>query len=72
MPATLDGGYGTRWAAGTSKLTASANSTPDRDIVALCGQAVNIATPSFRCCRPNLWLGGISAHSARILVSSSS
>jgi hypothetical protein len=72
MPAMLDGGHGTRWAAGTSKLATSANSMSDRDTVALRRQAVNIATASFRCCRPNLWLGGIAPHSAQILVSSSS
>jgi len=72
MPSMLDGDHGIRWAAGTSKLATSANSTSDRDTVVLRKRAVNTATQSFRCCRPNLGFGGISAHSAQILVSSSS
>jgi hypothetical protein len=71
-PALLDGCHGMGVAAGTSEVTASGNSISDRDIIALRGQAVNIATTSLRYRRPNLRLGGISAHSAQNLVSSSS
>ena len=72
MPAMLDGDHGIRWAAGTSKLAKSANSPSDLDTVVLRKQAVNTATPSFRCCRPNLGFGRISAHGAQLLVLSSS
>jgi hypothetical protein len=71
MPALAKGCHGTRGAPGTSKLAASANSTSDRDIVAVRRQAVSIATTPFRHCRPSLWWDGISTHSAQILVSSS-
>jgi len=72
ISALLDRCQDTGAAAGTSKLPASAKSTPDRDIGAMRGRAANTATTSLKFCPPNLWSGRMSAPSAQILVSSSS
>jgi hypothetical protein len=51
---------GTRMATAASKLTTSADSMLDPDLVALREKAVIIATTSFRWCGVSLWLDGIS------------